>query len=213
MNLDMVDRNSVPEEFACIWQSKLVGIITIETEKMWIHFSCEVFVAVGCRGIECVIDVSVNTCCKLELVFLEKLLQFSGRQYFEMESLYQTESFLTACISLVHEPDKLIPSCTNSQKELRRCCSPIGHNNTKHFLCPIRSQHSLDRLEMVRWESVPGGFSACAWKLSSRLFPRPDWLLLGLRGCHVPSDIITWNEVHHGILFDRRLRRNRVVNV
>ena len=62
--------------------------------------------AVGCRGIECVIDVSVNTCCKLELVCLEKLLQFSGRQYFEMESLYQTESFLTACISLVHEPDK-----------------------------------------------------------------------------------------------------------
>ena len=22
---------------------------------------------------------------------------------------------------------------TNSRKELRRCCSPIGHNNTKHF--------------------------------------------------------------------------------
>ena len=33
MNLDMVDRNSAPEEFACIWQSKLVGINTIETEK------------------------------------------------------------------------------------------------------------------------------------------------------------------------------------
>ena len=31
MNLDMVDRNSAPEEFACIWQSKRVGIITIET--------------------------------------------------------------------------------------------------------------------------------------------------------------------------------------
>ena len=46
MNLDMVDRNSAPEEFACIWQSKRVGIIIIETEKMWIHFSCEV--AVSC---------------------------------------------------------------------------------------------------------------------------------------------------------------------
>ena len=32
-NLDMVDRNSAPEEFACIWQSKRVGIITKETEK------------------------------------------------------------------------------------------------------------------------------------------------------------------------------------
>ena len=50
MNLDMVDRNSAPEEFACIWQSKWVGIITIETEKMWVHSSCDVFV-VSCRGI------------------------------------------------------------------------------------------------------------------------------------------------------------------
>ena len=51
MNLDMVDRNSAPEGFACIWQSKRVGIITIETGKMWIHSSCDVFVAVSCRGI------------------------------------------------------------------------------------------------------------------------------------------------------------------
>ena len=69
------------------------------------------------------------------------------------------------------------------RKELRRCCAPIGHNNTNHFLCPIRSQHSLDRLEMVRWESVPRSSSACAWKLSSRVFSRPDWLPVGLRGC------------------------------
>ena len=35
---------------------------------------------------------------------------------------------------------------------------------------------------MVRWESVPRGFSACAWKLSLRLFSRPDWPPLGLQG-------------------------------
>ena len=62
----------------------------------------------------------------------------------------------------------------------------IGHNNTKHFLCPVRSQHSLDRLEMVWWESVPRGFSACTWKLSSRNFPadrRPllIWRLMEVR--------------------------------
>ena len=51
MNLDMVDRNSAPEEFTCIWQSKWVGTITIETEKMWLHYSCDVFVVVSCRGI------------------------------------------------------------------------------------------------------------------------------------------------------------------
>ena len=78
---------------------------------------------------------------------------------------------------------------TNSRKELRRCCSPIGHNNTKHFLCPIRSQHSLDRLEMVQWESVPRGSSISAWKLSLCLFSRPDWLPLGLQGW----DRIKWN--------------------
>ena len=39
VNFDMVVRNSAPEEFACIWQSKRVGIITIETKEMWIHFS------------------------------------------------------------------------------------------------------------------------------------------------------------------------------
>ena len=42
------------------------------------------------------------------------------------------------------------PSCTNSRKELRRNCSAIGHNNTKHFLCPIRSRHALEFLEIVR---------------------------------------------------------------
>ena len=39
LNLDMVDRNTAPEEFAFIWQSKWVGIITTETGKMWIPFS------------------------------------------------------------------------------------------------------------------------------------------------------------------------------
>ena len=47
MNLDMVDRNSAQEEFACIWQSKWVGVITIETEKIWVHSSCDVFVVVS----------------------------------------------------------------------------------------------------------------------------------------------------------------------
>ena len=102
----------------------------------------------------------------------------------QMGVLYKTESFLTAFISLVHEPDKPW-SYTNSRKELRRNCSPIRHNiNTKYFLCPIRRQHLLEFLEIVRWESVPRGSFARTWKLSSRLFSRPDWLPLGLRGWH-----------------------------
>ena len=32
----------------------------------------------------------------------------------------------------------------------RRNCSPTGHNNTKHFLCPFRSPRPLEFLEIVR---------------------------------------------------------------
>ena len=123
-----------------------------------------------------------------------------------------------------------VASCTNSRKELRRCCSPIGHNNTKHFLCPIRSQHSLDRLEMVRWELVPRGSSACAWKLSSRLFSRLDLLPLGLdrsedglvmEGCkhQMKNDgaaVYCWQEsgsltVHNPLSFVHKLWRNNLL--
>ena len=51
MNFNMADRNSAPEDIARILQSKRVGITAIETEKMCVQFSCDVFVAVSCRGI------------------------------------------------------------------------------------------------------------------------------------------------------------------
>ena len=100
-----------------------------------------------------------------------------------MGILCETESFLTACISLVHEPAK--PSYTNSPKELRRNSSPIGHNNTKHFLCPVGSRHLFEFLEIARWKSVRRGSFTRTWKLSSRPFSRPDWLPRGLRGCAI----------------------------
>ena len=110
-----------------------------------------------------VTDASVNT-CKLKLVFWEikASLVFEQTVFWNQTGiLYQTESFLAACISLVHEPDKpwsrQWPSCTNSRKELRRNCLPIGHNNTTHFLCPIRSWHPLEFLEIAQWESIPRG--------------------------------------------------------
>ena len=48
------------------------------------------------------------------------------------------------------------------------------------FLCPVRSLHPLESLEMVQ---SPRRSSALTWKLSSRLFSRPNWLPLDLRGC------------------------------
>ena len=39
VNVDMVVRNSNPEEFACIWQSRWIGKIMIEFERTQIqHF-------------------------------------------------------------------------------------------------------------------------------------------------------------------------------
>ena len=87
-----------------------------------------------------------------------------------------------------------------TQRQLESFFRRLGTTIQSNFLCPIRSQHSLDRLEMIRWESVPrhpkknpGAVSsrvgikgetkvfARTCKLLSRLF-RPAWLPLGLRG-------------------------------
>ena len=95
----------------------------------------------------------------------------------------EIRNFVLLAVKKISHLSARLMARTRADEELRRNCSPIGHNNTKHFLCPIRNQHSLDRLETVRWESVPRCFSSCAWKLSSRLFSRPDWPPLGLRGC------------------------------
>ena len=79
MNLNMVDRNSAPEEFACIWESKWVRLITIETEVVVVSFKNSLIF------MQDVTDASFNTCCKLKLVFLEKRASLvSGRQYFEI---------------------------------------------------------------------------------------------------------------------------------
>ena len=45
LTLGIAVRNSAPEEFAFIWQSKQVGIIVIEIQRTQIHFLSDVFVA------------------------------------------------------------------------------------------------------------------------------------------------------------------------
>ena len=100
---------------------------------------------------------------------------------------------------LVH--DQASPDRDNSRRvrtpEKNSASSPIRHNNTKHLLCPITSQHSLEFLEIVWWELVPRGSFARTWEHSSCLFSRPDWQPLGLRG---------WTE------FATKVRNNRLKN-
>ena len=102
----------------------------------------------------------------------------------------EIRNFVLLAVKKISHLSARLMARTRADEELRRNCSPIGHNNTKHFLCPIRSRHPLEFLEIVRLESVPRGSFARNWKLSSRLFSRPDWLPLGLRGCSSRSLIL-----------------------
>ena len=76
-------------------------------------------------------------------------------------------------------------------------------------MCPIRSQYSLDRLEMVLWESVPRGSSARAWKLSSRHFSRSDWLPPGLRGCEERGEVDVFAGLLTTVFVDTRLSKTK----
>ena len=184
MNLDMVDRNSAPEGFACIWQSMRVGIITIKTEKMWIQSSCDVFVAVSCRGILNSLIFTKAWSMKACIPVVSSSLYFWKSAFsFRVDSVLKWRVYVKLKVSWLRaflwcmsqtsrdrvNSRRLRTHEKNSGDAVRRLGTIIQSN----CLCPIRSQHSLDRLEMVRWESVPRGFSACAWKLSSRLFSRP----------------------------------------
>ena len=110
----------------------------------------------------------------------------------QMGILYQTESFLTACISLVHKLDKpwsrQWPSFTNTRKELIEMCSPIGHNSTKHFLCPIRSRL---RLNFWKWSGdnrYPGALSPVMKTFVPPFLPTR--LPLGLRGWMISRSLL-----------------------
>ena len=50
-----------------------------------------------------------------------------------IQSSLEGRKNLICCRLFTSSKKKKNPSCTNSRKELRRNCSPIGHNNTKHF--------------------------------------------------------------------------------
>ena len=110
--------------------------------------------------------------------FWKSVFSFSGRQCFEIRWRFYMKLkvswlrhfFGAWARQAVIETIAVVYEHTKRTQEM---CLLIGHNDTKHFLCPIRSRHPLAFLEMVRWESVPRGSSTLTWKLSSCLFSRP----------------------------------------
>ena len=88
--------------------------------------------------------------------------------------------------SLVNEPGNCgktgTSSSRNSRKECRGNCLPIRHN--KAFFVPNQEPVSawIFRNSLVRVITQGLFRPYLNWKLSSRLFSRPNWLPLGLRG-------------------------------
>ena len=185
MNLNMVDRNSAPEEFACIWESKWVRLITIETEKMWIHFSMRRFR--GCQPSWYLLKTLYTYLRKTRpmqasgipvvswsLYFWKSVFSFRADSILKSDGDFTLNWKFPDCVHFfgawakqaVIETIAFVYEHTKRSQEM---CCPIGHNDTKHFLCPIGSRHLLEFLEMVQWESVPRGSSTLTWKLLSRL--------------------------------------------
>ena len=121
----MVDRNSAPEEFTCIWQSNRVGIITINTEKIWIP----VVTWSLYFGKASLYSFRADSILKSDGDFISNwkfpdCVHFFGA--WARQAVIET-------IAVVYE----------HTKRAHEMCSPIGHNHTKHFLCPIRSRHPV----------------------------------------------------------------------
>ena len=199
MNLDMVDTNTAPEEFACIWQGKRVGIITIETflKKIWIHFSIRRFR--GCQPSWYLLKTLYKYLRKpwpmqawipvvsWSLYFWKSVFSFRADSILKSDGDFISNWKFPDCVhffgALARQAViETIAVVYEHRKRTQEMCSPIRHNNTKQFFAPNQEPASAWILEMVRWESVPRGSSALTWKLSFRLFSRPDWLPLGLRG-------------------------------
>ena len=58
--LDRVPRNSAPGGLAYIWKSKWVGIITVKTERMQIHFLSDVLIAVASLDLKVSIVITLQ---------------------------------------------------------------------------------------------------------------------------------------------------------
>ena len=124
----MVDRNSALEEFACIWRDwKNVNSLFHAT------FSWSSAVVVSLKNsltfTQDVTDASVNIRCKLKLVFLEKRLWFSGRQYFEIRwgfyiklKVSWMRAFLWCMSQKNRDPDNSRPVRTHEKNSGENVC-------------------------------------------------------------------------------------------
>ena len=103
----------------------------------------------------------------------------------QMAILYQTESFLTTCISFGAWSRQAVIETIVVVYELPKRTQPVRPLGTiiqSIFCAQSQASIRLNFSEIVWWELVPRGSFARTWEHSSCLFSRPDWQPLGLRG-------------------------------
>ena len=156
----------------------------IETEKMWIHSSCDVCVAVSCCGI-------------LNSLIFTKMWSMQAWIPVESSSLYFRKCVFSFRVDIILKWRVYIKLKVSWLCVFLWCMSQTSCDRVSSHV-RTRKKNSGDAVRRLGTiiqsifcvqsgtsicltESVPRGSSARAWKLSSRLFSQPDWLP-GLQG-------------------------------
>ena len=111
---------------------------------------------------------------------VQRLFSFRADSILKSNWDFISNCELPDCVHFFGERSRQESSCANSRKEHRRdCsgCSPIRHNNTKHFLCPIRIELNWIFGNSLVRVGTQGLFRPYL-KTFVPLFCRPDWLPL-----------------------------------
>ena len=183
MNFDMVDRSWAPEGFACIWQRKRQS--RIETEKMWIHFSSDVFVAVRRRS-----TLNSQFFTKAWSMQAWILVESSNLYFWEsvsrVDSIFKWGVYIKLKVSLLPALICCMSRTRRDREDYRRRVRTHKKNSRDTALrlgAMIQSIFVPNQEPVFAWPFGNGpvrvgrqGPFPRAWKLSSCLFSRPDWL-------------------------------------
>ena len=89
-------------------------------------------------------DASVNTCWSWCLYFWKRVFSFRADSILKSDGDFISNWKFPDCVHFFGTWDRqavieTIAVVYEHTKRTQEMCSPIGHNSTKHFLCPIRS--------------------------------------------------------------------------
>ena len=157
----------------------------IETEKMWIHSSCDVFVAVSCSGILNSLIFTKTWSMQAWIPVVSSSLYFRKSVFsFRVDSILKWRVYIKLKVSWLRAFLWCMSQTSRDRVNSRRVRTHKKNSGdaVRRLGTIIQSIFCVQSgASICLTESVPRGSSARAWKLSSRLFSQPDWLP-GLQG-------------------------------